>query len=42
MCDVAGIIDQFKSMASLDYAAVANNLTRYVMVAAIEMPDMLD
>lgn len=42
MCEVNGIIEQFKGMASLDYAAMANNLTRYIMVAAMVMPDMLD
>ena len=39
MCEVPLYIDQFKNMASLDYAEIANNLSREVMVLFIEMPE---
>jgi len=42
MCDVASIVDQFKGMASLDYAALSNNLTREILVMALESPEMFD
>lgn len=38
MCEVALILDQFKSMASLDWASVGDNLTRELMVIAVENP----
>lgn len=38
MCDVNGLIDQAKSMASLDYAALANHLGRETLVLALELP----
>ena len=39
MCDGAGILNQFKNMFSGDYAAIADNLTREVLVIAIESPE---
>lgn len=33
------IVDQFKGMASLDWAAVADNLSREALVLFMEMPD---
>ena len=38
MCDINGIIDQTKSMFSLDYSAMANHLTREVLVLALDLP----
>ena len=32
------IVDQFKGMASLDWAAVADNLSREALVLFMEMP----
>ena len=39
MCEVGMIVDQFKGMASLDWAAVADNLSREALVLFMEMPD---
>jgi len=39
MCDGAGILAQFKNMFSGDYAAIADNLTREIMVIMIESPE---
>lgn len=33
------IVDQFKGMASLDWAAVADNASREALVLFMEMPD---
>lgn len=41
MCDINGIIDQFKSMASLDYASMANHLGRETLVLALDLPKSL-
>lgn len=38
MCEIALIIDQFKMMASLDWASVGDNLTREILVIAVENP----
>ena len=38
MCEVGLILDQFKSMASLDYAAIGDNTTRYLGVLMVESP----
>jgi len=39
MCQVATIVDQFKGMASLDYASASNTLTREILVIATESPE---
>ena len=39
MCEVGSIINQFKGMASLDFAAVGDNLTRELMVIMVESPE---
>lgn len=39
MCDGAGILNQFKNMFSGDYAAIADNLTRELMVIFVESPE---
>ena len=39
MCNVAGILAQFKNMAGGDYAAIADNLTREIIVMMIESPE---
>ena len=39
MCEVGLILDQFKSMASLDYASIGDNMTRYLGVLMIESPE---
>ena len=38
MCEVGMIVDQFKGMASLDWAAVADNMSREALVLFMEMP----
>jgi hypothetical protein len=42
MCEFDGIIEQFKLIAGLDYASIADNLSRQALVIAMEMPDGLD
>ena len=42
MCEVGMIVDQFKGMASLDWAAVADNMSREALVLFMEMPDATD
>lgn len=39
MCNGAGILAQFKNMFGGDYAAIADNLTRELMVIFIESPE---
>lgn len=39
MCDVAAIFGQFKGMIGGDWAAIADNLSREVLVIVLEMPD---
>ena len=39
MCEIGLILDQFKSMAGLDYAAIGDNTTRYLGVLMIESPE---
>jgi len=39
MCNGAGILQQFTNMFSGDYAAIADNLTRELMVIFIESPE---
>ena len=39
MCEVKRIIDQIKDMASLDYAAIADNATREFLVLVTETPE---
>ena len=39
MCEVGSIINQFKGMASMDFAAVGDNLTRELMVIMVESPE---
>ena len=39
MCNGAGILNQFKNMFSGDYAAIADNLTRELLVIFIESPE---
>lgn len=41
MCDINSIVDQFKSMASLDWSAMANHLTREVLVLSLDLPETL-
>ena len=41
MCNGAAILNQFKNMASGDTAAIVDNLTREVMVIALESPEDL-
>lgn len=38
MCDVNTVVNQFKQMASLDWAAMANHLTREILVLSIDLP----
>ena len=38
MCEVGMIVDQFKGMASLDWAAVADNISREALVLVMETP----
>ena len=42
MCEFGTILDQFKLMASLDYASLADNVTRMVSTLAITMPETFD
>lgn len=39
MCEVAGILSQFKSMAGVDPAAIADNLTRELLVIFLDSPE---
>ena len=39
MCDGAAILGQFKNMAGADYASIADNVTREILVMAIESPE---
>jgi len=39
MCDGATILGQFKNMAGGDPAAIADNLTREILVIALESPE---
>jgi hypothetical protein len=39
MCEVAAIYGQFKDMAGADYAAIADNITREVLVLVMESPE---
>ena len=39
MCDAAGILGQFKNMAGGDYASIADNLTRELLVIFMESPE---
>ena len=39
MCEFNGIIDQAKQMASLDWASVADNASRQLLVIVVDMPD---
>lgn len=39
MCDGAAILGQFKNMAGADYASIADNVTRELLVIAIESPE---
>ena len=39
MCEFSKIYDQIKNMFSLDYAAIADALTRELMVIALESPE---
>jgi len=39
MCDGAAILGQFKNMAGADYASIADNLTREILVIALESPE---
>jgi len=36
MCEIGGILDQAKGMLGLDYAAIGDNLTRELLVFAVE------
>ena len=42
MCDVPQVFGQFKSMASLDYSAMSDNLVREVLVLALESPETFE
>lgn len=39
MCEVQSILNQFKAMASLDFAAIGDNLTRELGVIMIKNPE---
>lgn len=39
MCDYGSIYGQVKAMAGADYGAIADNVTREIMVIAIESPE---
>jgi len=39
MCEVGAILNQYKGMASGDWAAVSDNLTRELLVIAVESPE---
>ena len=39
MCELGLILDQLGGMASLDYAAIGDNLTRYLGVLLLESPE---
>ena len=39
MCEIKRIIEQIKDMASLDYAAIADNATREFLVLVTETPE---
>lgn len=39
MCEVAAIYGQFKDMAGADYAAIADNVTREILVLMLESPE---
>lgn len=39
MCEVNRIVDQVKAMAGLDYAALADNASREILVLAMESPE---
>jgi len=39
MCEVAAIYGQFKDMAGADYAAIADNVSREILVIMIESPE---
>lgn len=39
MCNCAGILGQFKNMAGGDYASIADNLTRELLVIFMESPE---
>ena len=41
MCKCSNIVDQFKGMASLDYASMSNTLTREILVIALEGPETM-
>ena len=42
MCELGLILDQFAGMASLDYAAIGDNTTRYLGVILYESPEARD
>ena len=42
MCEFGNILDQFKQMASLDYASLSDNVVREFMVLAVEMPETFE
>lgn len=39
MCEIGGILDQAKAMASLDWASIGDNLTRELMVIMVDSPE---
>ena len=41
-CDVNAVFAQFKQMASLDYAAIADNVVREAIVFATETPEVIE
>ena len=40
MCEFGNILDQYKQMASLDYASLSDNVIRQGMVLFVDMPDI--
>lgn len=38
MCEIGLILDQVKAMASMDYAAIGDNLTRELLVIMVDSP----
>ena len=42
MCEGPQVFTQFKQMASLDYSAISDNVTRELLVIALESPEAFD
>jgi len=42
MCEFGHILDQFKQMASLDWASLSDNIVREALVFSVEMPETFE